>query len=673
VGTAAEMHSLALQNHQAGNLQAAEQLYIQVLQADPHHADAIHLLGVLAYQTGRSEQAVALIGQAVALNPRRASYQCNLGLAHESLGHAQEAITHFRAALKIDPHHPEAHGNLAKSLLNQGELDQTVTHCRLALHGRPQFPDALTTLGAALERQGNLREAVAHWQEALRLDPNFAPAHYNLGTALQRQDKIDDAIRCYQEALRLNPELADAWNNLGALLVRQNKFDEAIRCCQHALTLRPLYHEIHHNLGTAFERQDRFGEAIRCYREALRLKPDLADACNNLGSILALEGNLEDGIGLLDKAIDLEPDNALAHWNRAILLLLCGDFERGWADYEWRSAKPGFVRRAFTQPRWDGSPLSGRAILLYADQGLGDTLQFVRYAPILRERGGTVIVECQPALARLLANAAGIDHVAVSGSELPRFDVQAALLNIPGILHTSLATIPRDIPYVHADAALVANWRRELTMSDVQSPISDIEKLSSDIGHRTSDTARVFRVGIAWQGSPTFRHDRRRSIPLAHFARLAPIGGVQLISLQKGLGTEQLSVVSCQLSDNHRAATDNFSVLKLEDRLDEAHGPFMDTAAVMMNVDLVISSDTAVPHLAGALGVPVWVVVPAFPDWRWLLEREDSPWYPSMRLFRQSRAGDWDSVFERIATELKRCADEARRIPTSPSPARLGS
>jgi tetratricopeptide (TPR) repeat protein len=670
----AETMEMALRSHRAGNLQLAEQLYGRVLQADRHHADAIHSLGVLAYQTGRSEQAVALISKAIALKPTQASYHSNLGLVHESLGHDEEAVFHFREALKIDAHHPAAHSNLAKALLNKGDLEQAVTHCRQALLGHPNSPETLTTLGTALERQGHLKEAMTHWQEALRLNPNLAHAHYNLGTALEREGQFDEAIHCYREALRNDPSLGDAWNNLGASLVRQHKFDEGVDCYRQALRLKPLDADIHHNLGTAFERQDRFDEAIPCFREALRLKPDFAESCNSLGSILALQVNLREAMSLLDKAIELEPANALARWNRSLLLLLTGDFERGWKEYEWRSAKPGIVQHQFAQPRWDGTPLDGRSILLYADQGLGDTIQFIRYASLMRERGGKVVVECQPALVRLLASASGIDCVVAIGSDPPPFDVQASLLNLPGIFHTTVATIPGDIPYLHADPTLQAYWRGK---SGVRSPVSGVRGLNSEVrgqrskikgpsadtGHRTPDSGhflgtpdsgQAFRIGIAWQGSPAFRHDRRRSIPLAQFARLAEIGGVQLISLQKGYGVEQLSVASCQLSERQ--------IVDLGMRFDEDNGQFMDTAAVMTNIDLVISSDTAVPHLAGALGVPVWVAVSHMPDWRWLLERKDSPWYPTLRLFRQSRAGDWDGVFERIAAELSRVVDQARLL-----------
>ena len=315
-----------------------------------------------------------------------------------------------------------------------------------------------------------------------------------------------------------------------------------------------------------------------------------------------------------------------------------GDFERGWPSYEWRWNQPDSIGRSFTQPFWDGSPLGGRTILLHAELGLGDTIQFIRYVPLVKERGGSVIVECQSALMKLIASAAGIDQLVARGLPLPPFKVQAPLLSLPRIFKTTLDAIPAEVPYLHPDAALVDYWRRELRTSD---------KTPADLGPS-------FKIGIAWQGNPKYGHDQQRSIAFTHFARLAGVNGIQLISLQKGFGSEQLQCSHHASRDDGESAKPSTTakVIDLGRRLDETSGAFMDTAAVMVNLDLVITSDTAVAHLAGALGVRVWVALPFIPDWRWLLERQDSPWYPTMRLFRQRRLGDWADVFHRIALEL---------------------
>jgi hypothetical protein len=297
---------------------------------------------------------------------------------------------------------------------------------------------------------------------------------------------------------------------------------------------------------------------------------------------------------------------------------LQGDFAGGWSDYEARWQQAGFALPPYKQPRWNGSPLGGKTILLWAEQGLGDTVQFIRYAPLVKQRGGRIIVASQPALIRLLQSCPGIDQLVAKDTPPPPFDVYAPLMSVPGIMGTTMTNVPGTVPYLHADPTLVEHWRRELA------------------------ALKGFKIGIAWQGNPGYRKDRFRSVPLAYFEPLSRISGVQLLSLQKGPGTEQLA-----------ALNPRWPVLDLGGRLDEASGPFRDTAAIMQVLDLVIASDSVVAHLAGALGVPVWVALPRMPDWRWMLHREDSPWYPTMRLFRGTRDGQWGDVFEGIARAVE--------------------
>jgi hypothetical protein len=315
--------------------------------------------------------------------------------------------------------------------------------------------------------------------------------------------------------------------------------------------------------------------------------------------------------------LELQPDLPEARKNRGIARLQAGDFAGGWEDYEWRWQCPELSARRLTQPLWDGSPLEGKAILLHAEQGLGDTLQFIRYAPRVKNRGGRVIVACQRSLIPLLRGCQGIDEIVGLGDPPSAFEVHAPLMSLPRIFNTTLDNVPADVPYIEPDARLVDYWRGEL----------------KSIGG--------FKVGVAWQGSPEFRFDRLRSVPLVNFAPVADLPGVTLISLQKGYGSDQISAIA-----------DRPNVLDWSSRLDETSGPFLDTAAVMRSLDLMITSDTATAHLAGAIGVPVWVAIPFSPDWRWLRDRDDNPWYPTMRLFRQQRRGDWEHVFRRMATAL---------------------
>jgi len=601
MATVADVFGQAWKLHQAGSFSEAEELYRQIIQLLPDHARARSCLGAVLAQQGKLDEAGTQLERAVQLQPDDASAHSNLGNIYLHRGHHEAAIAHYRQALRLHPDFADAHNNLGSALEKQGQLAQAVRHWREALRIRPDFAEPHNNLGNALLLEGKFQEAEAHCRQALRFRPNFAEARNNLGIAVRGQGKLDAAVDCFQGALESNPHFAEAYNNLGLVLMFQGKLEEAGRCCNRAVELKPGFAEAHNSIGCILLRQGRLDLAQESFRQALRFRPGYPEARKG----------------------------------RALLWLLQGDFERGWPEFEARWEEPGYVQRPFPQPLWDGSDLGGRTILLYAEAGLGDTFQFIRYAPLVKQRGGKVIVECQPPLAWLLAGVTGIDHLAAGGANLPAFDVQAPLLSLPRILHTAFATVPAPVPYVHAAPELVEHWRQELRKSpksEVRSPKSEEEVLTSDIGHRTSD----FLVGIAWQGNPEYHDDRRRSIPLAQFARLAGVHGVQLISLQKGPGTEQL-----QGRKEVRPLV-----------LDDTAGPFVDTAAVMMSLDLVISSDTAVPHLAGALGIPVWVALPVVGDWRWLLGREDSPWYPTMRLFRQTRPEYWEDVFERMAEEL---------------------
>ncbi len=596
MSTSADTFDLALKCHQSGNLQQAEHFCRQILQANPRRVDAMHLLGLIAQQVGRNDIAVDYLGQVVRLSPDFIEAHNNLGNALGALGRFDEAVASYQQALRLRPYIAELHNNL----------------------------------GVALREQGKLEEAAAGFRRALELKPAYPEAHNNLGNILREQKKLDEAAASLRQALLLRPNDAEAHNNLGLVLAEQENLDEAVANYQQALRLKPEYPEAHLNLGTALRAQGNLQGAVASLNQALRLKPSYAEALNGLAVALGDQGNVHEAVACYQKALDLKPDYAEAHNNLGMAWLILGNFEQGWPEYEWRWQCEQSLP-SFSQPRWDGSFLPDDTILLHVEQGLGDTLQFIRFAPLVKERVGKVVVACQRALVRILARCPGIDLVITQGDPLPHFDVRAPLLSVPGILKTSLATLPATVPYLFADPDLVERWRQDLE----QSP--------------------GFKIGIAWQGNPKYRADRFRSIPLEQFAPLARLEGVRLLSLQKGPGTEQLA-----------ALAGRFPVTDLGSKLDEASGPFMDTAAVLKCLDLVVTSDTALAHLAGALGVPVWVALPFIPDWRWLMHREDSPWYPTMRLFRQSERGNWPAVFERIAGEVKKLlAQRSRGGPIS--------
>jgi Flp pilus assembly protein TadD len=502
-------------------------------------------------------------------------------IAHQQAGRLQEAEQIYRQILAVDPNNAGVWHLLGAVAYQTGKFDVAAEVIGRAVQLAPRDASMHNSLGAALEAQGKLDDAAASLRRALELEPGLAVAHYNLGNVCRGRGHFDEAIACYRRALDLRPGYAEAYNNLG-------------------VALNSLGHE---------------SEAAQWYRRALDVQPNYAEAHTNLGLALYNAGNLVDAAWHYRRAIELRPDYAWAHWNRSLLLLLTGDLEHGWSEYEWRW-QARLPLREFERPKWTGDSLAGRTILLHAEQGLGDTLQFFRYAALVKGRGAKVILECQPVLEKLLAGCPGVDRLVAAGEQLPPFDVHAPLLSLPGILKTSMASIPANVPYVFADDALIALWRDTL------------------------DTGQRFRIGINWHGRPGRGHWRERDIPLECFASLGQVPNVQLISLQRGEGQLQLP-------------RSGLPIIDLGEDVDTVHGAFMDSAAIMRNLDLVITSDTSVPHLAGALGVPVWVALPFVPDWRWLLDRSDSPWYPTMRLFRQKSPGDWTSVFQEMSAALQ--------------------
>src|SRR5438132_456876 len=557
-----------------------------------------------------------------------APHVLSLGWSHYQAGNPAQAEQVFRQALDLDPDNADVWCLLGIVCRAQGHHAAAVQSYREALKRKPDFVEGLNNLGNVLVDQGQFEEAADCYRQVLRLRPDYAQAHNNLGVAYRFQGKFADAAACYREALRIRPDYAEALSNLGIALAELREFDEALACYREALRLKPDYPEAYTNMGNVFQELGRLDEALAHYEKALRLKPDYAEAHDNRAQAEMAGGNLAGARAGFESALRLKADYAEAHLGRAFTLLLQGDFEAGWAEYEWRWKCKEFTPFAFQQPVWDGSPLAGRTILLHAEQGLGDTLQFIRYAALVKERGGRVLVACQKPLLPILKGCPGVDQWIPYDAPLPDFDVYAPLLSLPRIFGTNLASIPAAVPYVFADAELIERWGREL------------------------ERYPGLKVGVAWQGNPRYSGDRKRSFPLEKLAPVARLPNVQLFSLQKGPGAEQIGGVA-----------DQFAVVDLGSQLDEKSGPFMDTGAVMKNLDLVISADTAIGHLAGALGVPLWLALPFVAEWRWLLGRKDSPWYPTVRLFRQSRPGDWDAVFKHMAQELKKQPAPCRARP----------
>lgn len=603
--------------HQAGNLAEAERRYREILAADPSLADAWNLLGLILHGRGEHAAACDHFRRAIALDPRQPTFHYHLAEARRAQGDLAGAETSARAALALNPGFALPHNTLGTVLVARGQHDAALASYRQAVALMPNFAQGHFNLGTLLQEQGQNEEAESAYRQALSLNPNYAAACARMGGLVKHLGRGDEAIALLNRAIELDPTQPEPLFNRGVLLNQRGDWQGAERDYLAATRLRADSPEVYNNLGTLYLRRGMLDEAIACFDKALEYRPDFAEVLLNLGNAFMSQGRRSEAYICYEQTLRMRPTNAQAHWNRAVARLAAGDFAAGWEEYEWRWRCPSIQPHHRQEPMWDGIPLDDRVLLVHGEQGLGDVLQFVRYLPLLAERAPNAYFEAPAALAPLL-RASGYQRVIAKGDPLPAVDVQIPLMSLPRVLGTTLETIPRHVPYLVADPALVELWR---------------EKLAPLAG---------FRIGLAWQGSPTYPTDHFRSFPLTRYAPLA-LPGAQLISLQRGYGSEQVA-----------ALEGRFTVHELGEEVDREHGPFMDTAAIMRNLDLVVTSDTSTAHLAGALGVRTWVALPFAPDWRWMYDREDSPWYPTMRLFRQEKFRQWEGVFERMAEELRK-------------------
>jgi hypothetical protein len=450
-----------------------------------------------------------------------------------------------------------------------------------------------------------------------------AGVQWSFAEAFQRfqAGRFEEAERLFRQVLAVHPRHADSLHLLGIIAYQSKRNDLAVDLISKAIAIDPRNASSHSNLGNMFLQQGRPHEAIASYRKALDLSPKLTPSLNNLGNALKSQGRLDEAVAAYRKALDYAPDDPEIHYNLAMALLLRGDMESGWEEYEWRFKTPLFrTHREFAQPQWRGEEAAGKTLLVHAEQGFGDTLQFCRYAPLGSARGLTVILEAPEPIVRLLGSLPGVDRIVVQGEALPQFDLHCPMLSMPLAFGTDLATIPGVTPYLRADAAEVAAWRQRLDATGIQGP----------------------RIGLAWAGSPRKELielaavDGRRSIAPDLLSPLFELPGLRFFSLQK----------------EGPAAPKHFPMIDLMEEM----GDFADTAALVANLDLVISVDTSVAHLAGALGKPVWLLDRSDPCWRWLLGRRDNPWYPSLRIYRQQGPGDWDFVLAEVIRDLRRFA-----------------
>ena len=642
------MCSDAIRFHQRGQLPEAERIYRRILDHDPRHADSLHLLGVLAHQVGRDDVAVELIGRAIAADKRPAAYHSNLGTALQALGRMDEAAASYRQALALNPKLAEAQMNLGVVLHGQGRLDEAAARVRRALALRPNLAEAHVNLGNILQSQGKLEEAaashaqalalkpnlveacfnrgnvlqaqgkldeaVASYERALALNPDMAELHGNMGNALQAQNRLAEAEVSYERALALNPEYADAFYNLGNLRQAQEKLDQAVCCYERALALKPELPEAHYNLGNTHQALGDLEVAVACFERALALRPGYAEAHYNLACVLQALGRLEEALRCYQRAVELQPDYAQARFGQALAQLLHGEFEPGWRNYEsrWQSPDHETPMRPYPQPLWAGEKLGEGSLLLWGEQGVGDEIQFAGLVPDTLRTGNRIVLDCDPRLKPLFSRSfTGVE--VVSGYEAAESKIAAHLPtgSLPGLFRsTESAFGATTSPYLKADPVEVERFRA-----------------------RYCDGRRL--IGVAWRTSNK-QTGRIRSIDLAQLAPLFAQAGIRWISLQYGdfdaLERESAAAHAPLLIDR---SVDQFANIDL-------------FAAQIAAMDQIITIDNSTAHLAGALGLPVWLLLPFAADWRWLEKRNASPWYPTMRLFRQPKLDDWASVVESV-------------------------
>jgi tetratricopeptide (TPR) repeat protein len=657
---AALQRGLAL--HALGRFDEARVLYEVALQAPAQQFKALHLLGLIAFQTQQPQRAVDLLDQAISISPQSAPVHNDRGSALLELKRYEAAIASYEAAIALNPHYADAHYNRATALLDLAQHEAAVAGydaaiaCQadhtlalnnrgLALCGLGRFEAALESFDRAIAAdpgnvesyhfRGNaLRDlkrhaaAVASYDQALALEPDDAEIHNGRGSALADLKRFQEALASYDRAIALKADFAEAYSNRGNVWGELERWEEALASYERAIALKPGFAEAYFNRGNVLKELGQWEAALASYDQAIAINGQHADAYCNRGLLLQEQQRLEAALGSFDRAIAIKPEYAQAHVNRSMALLLSGDFERGWAEYEWRRRLSDGPfqqeKRNYAQPYWlGGESLAGKVVLLYGEQGLGDTLQFCRYVKWVAERGARVILEVPQSLRSLLTGLEGAAQVLAAGDTLPAFDYYCSLLSLPLALKTTLSTIPAQVPYLRSDPQKRREWRERL------------------------GETRQRRVGLVWSGG--FRANQpelwslhhRRNIPLAKLAALKQ-PDVEFYSLQKGQPAEsELSGLIAQPWDGPL----------LVDPTPLLHD-FSDTAALIEQLDLIISVDTSTAHLAAALGKPVWLLNRYDSCWRWLLDRADSPWYPTLRLYRQERPGDWDGVIDRVRRDL---------------------
>lgn len=612
----------AVAYHRAGSLAQAQELYEAVLHSYPDQYDATRLMGIIAYQRDDNARAIEWFTKAIRLDPANAAVYMDLGNALKRAGEYRAALLHYDRAIALRPDYPEAYTNRGNTLFECGEFASALASYEKAIAINPAFAQAHYGCARAARELGRPADAVAGYERAIACKPDYVEALYDRGNALHDLGRHGDAVASYDQVLAINPTHAEAHNNRGNAMLALRREEDAFASYAQAVAIDPANAQAQNNLGKMLQARHQLDLALARYDTALRLAPGLAEAHNNRGNVLAELKRLDEALASYDRGLAVHPADPELHWNKALLLLLAGDFKRGWPLYEWRWKRTEFAtrKRPFSQPVWLGDvSLEGKTILLHNEQGLGDLIQFCRYVPLLARRGARVIMEAPRQMMDLFRSLDGAVELVPRGDPLPSFDMHCSVLSLPLALRMTSEAMPAAHGYLQCDPKRRLDWERRL-------------------GPKS-----VCRVGLVWSGSSGHVNDRNRSIPLQKMLPYLP-DRCDYVCLQR------------ELRDGDRDVLRNHGGIRF---FGDEIGDFSDTAALCQLMDLVLTVDTSVAHLAGALGKETWLLLPFHPDWRWLLDRNDSPWYASMRLFRQRTAGNWNDVLvdlqKSIASRFPAC------------------
>lgn len=643
--------SAGWEREQLGDLAGAQAHYQAWTSTGKDNGEGWFRLGVVCLKQSIFETAAEAFRASFQFQFKPAESLNLLGVSQAGLGQPTEAEASFRAAIKLAPRFADAHSNLGRALLVQKKFVEAkdAYQCGLSINPQciaaweglaglhiqtdrpvaaiealksllklhPHHVDAMVSLSDLWLRQGQIEQAERGFRIAGELAPQRADVHLGLGVVLTEQKQLELACQQFKQAIRLDPMLAEAYSNLGNAQRELGDYAAAQQSLNHAFQLAPKRVSVLANLGSLSLDRRNNAHAKTYFQQALELDPNYAHALIGMSSIYTLEDNLPAAVKLLRQVVNREPQLVQAQFSLAVLELMLGEWTSGFERYEWRMRLPNVSTRRFQQPVWDGAQAPDKTLLLHCEQGMGDTLHFCRYAALAKQRVGHVVLEAPRVLHSLLQRSPGIDALVTADQAFNDFDCQLPLLSLPRVFETTPENVPACVPYLKAAPVRRAVWQEKLPPSS------------------------EFRIGIVWRGNPKYRGDQERSVELTWFSALAGMNDVRLFALQKEQVSEEIA----------RSARE-FNVVDLAAELDNDGNAFEDTAAVMQQLDLVISVDSAPAHLAGALGVPVWLLLSHLADWRWLKSREDTPWYPKTRLFRQPAHGDWAPVFKRISLEL---------------------